>query len=387
LVFNAVLIGFEVPTGALADRIGRRITMMLGSLAMASAFLAYYAGASFGAFVGAEALFALGMTLVSGPDSAYLYDLLKEQGVHRRYGAYEGTASAWKHVGMTAAFAVGGFLGQRQAALPFGVAAALCACAALVAWQLREAPPATRLRARWGGYGNHIARALRSVLARPRLRSAIAYSALVFVLLRIGLWLYQPYLTDAGLDVAQTGLVFAGLYLLAALCSRGFDRIRARLPGGSIVWVLPAVLAVSYLVLGRFCALWGIALLATQKGVDGLYSPLTKEMLNREIEDSAERATVLSAESMVRRLLFSLFAPACGMLFDRFGRSAAYELCGVVGLLAVGHALWGRQRLVDAPRHAAEEGAASLRAAPAAAMPVQTVVPPEPSAPSFPRAP
>src|SRR2546427_4449304 len=55
-VFNAVLVAFEVPTGALADRIGRRFTMVLGSFAMAIAFLVYYVSSSFGFFVLAESI-------------------------------------------------------------------------------------------------------------------------------------------------------------------------------------------------------------------------------------------------------------------------------------------------------------------------------------------
>src|SRR5262249_7549327 len=61
-VFNAVLVLFEVPTGALADRMGRRFAMVLGSLSMSLAFLVYYFGTSFAWFVVAEGVFALGMT-------------------------------------------------------------------------------------------------------------------------------------------------------------------------------------------------------------------------------------------------------------------------------------------------------------------------------------
>jgi MFS family permease len=333
-VFNAILIAFEVPTGALADRIGRRHAMVVGAFAMALAFLLYALSSTFPAFVVAESVFALGMTLTSGPDSAYLYDLLRGAGQETRYTQYEGVASSFKHIGMTLAFAIGGFLGQARTSLPYYVAAGVCALGAVVASCLGEAKAVHAMREqRWGGYVPHIFRALRLSLGGGRLRYAILYSSLVFVLLRVSLWLYQPYLAGAGLDLRMTGLVFAALYLMAALCSRYIDPIRRRLPNGSIYWALPAVLGGSYLVLGRFVALWGIVFLFAQKAVDGLYSPLTKEMLNREIADSSQRATVLSVESMTRRLAFGLFAPACGLLFDHYGRAAPFYLCAAIGVL------------------------------------------------------
>ena len=61
-----------------------------------------------------------------------------------------------------------------------------------------------------------------------------------------------------------------------------------------LVWAMPLALAVSYGVLGRWFAVWGIALLAVQALVNGIYSPFSKELLNREIADSGQRATVLS---------------------------------------------------------------------------------------------
>jgi MFS family permease len=350
-VFNAVLVAFEVPTGALADRIGRRFAMVLGSLSMSVAFLVYYFGTSFAWFIVAESIFALGMTLTSGPDSAYLFDLLKGEGLQRRYSAHEGTASAFKHIGMTVAFAVGGFLGQRETSLPFIVAAGACVLAATAAFFLHEAKPAREMRTqRWGGYVPHMSRALSTALRGHRLRWAILYSALIFILLRVSLWLYQPYLSDAGLDLGDIGLVLAALYAVAAICSHNVQAIRARFRNGSIYWVLPAVLGASYLLLGRFAALWGIGLLVMQKAVDGLYSPLTKELLNREIADSSQRATVLSVESMVRRICFGVFAPIVGLLYDHYGRGGAFYFCALVGGLgALALALRGRAARLEEP--------------------------------------
>jgi MFS family permease len=350
-VFNAVLVLFEVPTGALADRVGRRHAMMLGSLSMSAAFMVYYFGTSFAWFVVAESIFALGMTLTSGPDSAYLFDLLKGENLQRRYSQHEGTASSFKHIGMTLAFAVGGFLGQKETSLPFVVAAGACLLAACTAAFLREAAPAKAFKVqKWGGYVPHMSRALSTALRHERLRWAILYSSLIFILLRVSLWLYQPYLADAGLNLGSTGLVFAGLYAVAAICSHNVQAIRARFKNGSIYWVLPAVMGASYLLLGRFAALWGIGLLVAQKAVDGVYSPLTKEMLNNEIGDSSQRATVLSVESMVRRICFGVFAPAVGILYDHFGRGGAFYLCALVGVLgALALALRGRAARFEQP--------------------------------------
>src|SRR5688572_11745078 len=148
-VFSAVVIVVEIPTGAFADRIGRRTSMMLGALMMAGSCLIAYQAHSFGEFMISEMLAAVSMSLCSGADSAYLFDLLAENGVAHEYGRRESTASAWHMGGSAAAYAGGGFLAEIDLALPYLVTAAVALCAFATALALgddrsRLAAPASR---------------------------------------------------------------------------------------------------------------------------------------------------------------------------------------------------------------------------------------------------
>jgi len=96
------------------------------------------------------------------------------------------------------------------------------------------------------------------------------------------------------------------------------------------VVALPIVLALSNATLGSWVASWGVGMLLLQNVVNGIYSPFSKELLNREILDSSQRATVLSVESMVRRLAFGLFAPLCGVLIDSRGQHAGFYACAAL---------------------------------------------------------
>ena len=78
-IYCAVVIAVEVPTGVLADRLGRRRAMATGALAMVAACLVAASAHSFVTFAIAETLAAVSMALCSGADSAYLYDLLASE--------------------------------------------------------------------------------------------------------------------------------------------------------------------------------------------------------------------------------------------------------------------------------------------------------------------
>ena len=65
-----------------------------------------------------------------------------------------------------------------------------------------------------------------------------------------------------------------------------------------------------------------------QAVANGIYSPLTKPLLNAEIADSSRRAAVLSVESMARRAAMGMFSPLVGL----YGETDVMLLCGAVGL-------------------------------------------------------
>jgi predicted MFS family arabinose efflux permease len=329
-VYALTAIIFEVPTGALADRFGRCRAMMLGSLLMAIGCVVDYNGRDFWTFALGEGLLALGMTLTSGADSAYLYDLLLSYGREHEYRRHEGSATAAKLLGAAAALVAGGFVGRHAPAATYATTACVCAGAALVAMMMRE-PPIQRDDD--SDFLHGMAHAARAVVTRPPLFFAVGLSVLLFTLLRMGLYLYPPYLAGAGLDTAWIGAVLALLYVVGAVGAQRIEWVRRTLGETGLVWAMPLALALSYVVLGRWVAVWGIALLAVQSLVNGIYSPFSKELLNREIADSGQRATVLSVESMARRLAFGAFAPIAGVLIDSHGLHTAFYLCAGAGFV------------------------------------------------------
>ncbi|WP_428264241.1 MFS transporter [Haliangium sp.] len=331
-LYSVVVILVEIPTGALADRIGRRQSMMVGALAMVASCLVAYNAHGLAAFALAEILAAMSMALCSGADSAYLYDLLKRHQRGDEYPRREGAASAWHLAGSGLAFAAGGALGSIDLALPYLVTAGVSALAFVIALFMssdRPAPGHTQsAAAELGSYIRHMHGSLRDVITSRRLTWIIGYAAVVFVLLRSTVVLYQPYLDSRGFSTTEIGLVYAGSAFVAAFAARRFSTIcRWASEDGLAYWLLGA-LSASFLLLNHFHGAWApLSMLLVQAVANGLYSPLAKTMLNRNIVDSSRRATILSVESIARRAAMGVFWPIAGVV----GSSAAMYLCGGIG--------------------------------------------------------
>jgi len=352
-VYCAVVILVEIPTGVFADRIGRRRSMMAGAAAMVVSCLVAYRAHSLWGFACSEALAATSMSLCSGADSAYLFDLLLSHGRIDEYGRRESVASAMHLGGSALACGFGGLLCERDLGWPYLVTAAVSFAALIAAWLMRDdrparAPRRTPWRTVARDWHAHMGDAVRMVVRSRRLAWLIGYSAVVFVLLRATVYLYQPYLKAQGFSTAETGLCYGAIYLFAAFVAMRTPILRRGFSDESLLWFLLATLAASFVLLEQVRGPWVLVLLAVQAFANGLYSPLVKPLLNREITQSRLRATVLSVESIVRRTAMGVFSPLAGLT----GEKSAMYACGaigIVGLLVLAAASWVRPGWRGAP--------------------------------------
>jgi MFS family permease len=335
-LYSAVVIVVEVPTGVFADRLGRRRSMMLGAAMMVVSCLVAVSARGVARFAIAEILGAVSMALCSGADSAYLFDFLLAHDRVHEYGRRESVASAWHLLGSALAFAGGGLLAEVDLALPYLATAGVSAVAVVVAALLRDdrpgltpagaRPPARLVLRSWT---HQVGGALAEVGRNRRLAWMVGYSAVVFVLLRATVYVYQPYLGARGLGPSEIGLLFAGAYVVASLVAFRTHALRRRVGDDALLWLLLGGLAASFVGLsGAASGPWMLALILVQAVANGLYSPLTKPLLNREIHDSSQRAALLSVESMARRAAMTVFSPLVGVC----GQGNVMLLCGLCGL-------------------------------------------------------
>lgn len=336
-LFSLVVLLVDIPTGALADRLGRKFSLQLGALTMAvSSLFAYFFSHDLPTFMVSETLAALALSLCSGADSAYLFDLLCSQGAAHEYGQRESIASAWQQAGNAIAYAAGGVLAYYQSlALPYLVTAAVALAAFAVASMLHENRPMTpsmRIQvmpaAAVRGWARLMRRALSELVHNSRLAWLIAYSAVIYTLLRASQYLYQPYLKSRGFNYAHIGLIHAGIYLAAALFAHQAYRLRRWFGEEPLLWGLLGGLAVSFIAMVPVHGPVILVLLGIYAAANGLCAPLVKPLLNREISDSSRRATILSVENIARRGLTGLFIPISGLSSE----SIALYLAGALGL-------------------------------------------------------
>jgi MFS family permease len=293
------VMAIDVPFGVVADRVGRRLTLVLGALAYSASCALYAFGRGFAAYAVAELCAACGTAFQSGADSAFLYDSLAADGRAHEFARARGALESAGLAAAALALPLSGLLvtsgGDPTATYPVTGLISLAGVGAALA--LREPPVRSprRLRA-------HVADTVRDVTRTPGIAATLAFGSLVFLGLRAANALvWNPVLEAAGLPLRSFGALTAVVGLLAAFCAWRAHAWRERLGELPLVLACAGSVGAMYLLLPFTHGAVAATLLTTHGFSLGVTPVILVELLNRRIASSERRATLLSFESLVQR--------------------------------------------------------------------------------------
>jgi MFS family permease len=98
----------EVPTGYVADRIGRRTSLLVGALTHVVCVLVFGLLDSFWPILGIYTVWGIGRTFRSGSESAWLYDTLADQMAEEQFATVKGRGTSVSLVVAGASALLGG---------------------------------------------------------------------------------------------------------------------------------------------------------------------------------------------------------------------------------------------------------------------------------------
>ena len=329
-VYSIAIVILEIPSGYLADVIGRKKTLIIGAVFGTLGFTTYSLSFGFTGFLIAEIILGIGQSCVSGADSAMLYDSLLEKGEEKKYTRFEGRITSLGNVAEAVAGILGGLLAGITLRVPY-IAQAFVAFVALPA-ALTLTEPARMVPLIGVGFMD-IVRISRFALFGDRvLRRNILYSAVTGTATLTMAWFAQPFFEFSGIGIAWFGILWTTLNLTVAITSYTAHRLEENLGQGPSVLMIALLLPAGYLALSRFHSPVGLIVLYLFYLVRGYATPVLKDYINR-VTASHIRATVLSVRNFIIRLLFALVGPLLGWIKDLYSLPRALLLAGMAFLV------------------------------------------------------
>lgn len=312
----------EVPTGAVADRFGRKTSMLIGTTLYTFSIACIAFVESFPLILLAYIGWGIALTLTSGADEALLYESLKADG---RTDAYTGIFARVETIQITArAFGslAGGLLAGIMLSLPFAMSALLGVLSFFVILSMRE--PAPTEGEKRAPYKTIMHDSMQLIRNRPVVRWALFYLAVVPLAPFIIFFVYiQPYALDTGLQVASLGFLVAAVNIVSVLGALLAPTLTRRFGEIPVLLVIPMVLLMGLVAL-TFTVSWhGLVLIGGLIFVMAIIRPVVMTIIQREVSDSV-RATIVSLGSLVFTLLLAIVSPIYGWIADTYGTNAVF---------------------------------------------------------------
>lgn len=333
-IFATVVVLLEAPSGYLADKMGRRGVLLIGSVAHGAGYLFLVFADGFWPLVVFEVILGVAMSMMSGADLALLYDT--ERAINK---AEEEHSHSIAHLASTKAYAngAGALLGGGMALWSFDaivmVQAAVSWVCLVLAILLAEPPieqtenPVTTLD--FKALYKHLIKGdkvLRQVFIAIPLYNLSTFQVA---------WLVQPYWQEQGLTMFMFGVLWFAQSMTVGIASQCGHMIEKR-KGAVFALLLIGILP----ILGHFGMAWfdgwyGIGICFILFFCRGLYQVVLVNALNKRVPGQV-RATVNSLTSLTFRFGFIFSGPVVGYVAETQGLGTALNMLGLASIAMFG---------------------------------------------------
>ncbi len=326
-IYSISIVALEIPSGYFADALGRKNTIVAGAILGFSGFLIYSFSFGFIGFVFAEIILGFGQSMISGADSAILYDSLIDHKKESDYLKHEGRMTSAGNFAEAIAGILGGLLAGLSLRYPYYFQTAVAFIGVPAALTLIE--PAIS-KAKLGLGWKDITDVVKySLIKNHRLRWNIFYSSIVGASTLTMAWFVQPWLIRANLPTGMFGITWTVLNLSVGISAFYAYKLELKLGRITTTAVFTLILALGFIASGWITSFWGLLFIFMFNLARGVATPILKDNINR-ITPSNMRATILSVRNFIIRILFAVLAPFYGWAIDALSLSSALTIAGLV---------------------------------------------------------
>lgn len=326
LLESVLLVGiflFEIPTGVLGDRIGRKWSLVAGAALGLTAWIPWFLADGFWLFAVSFFISGIGISFQSGSDQALIFDDLKsrgkEEGMQRLIGRYYGGMT----LGTALAALIGGFLASSQNLQAFYmlyILNVIMQSAGFLLLLTVKEPPKTHT----GEQVEHkpessmmiFRKGLKRLLTHSQLRRIFLLSLFTTPFSFVLLYIFQPYFIASDVPATWFGIaVFLSsmLSFSAKIFAHRIEKIFGVERGTLLVTLLPGFCWM--IMIFVFNPVFSVLLYLLTDASSNIRDPIFSDYLNRHIPSSV-RATVLSSISMAGSLYALVARPVIGALAD-----------------------------------------------------------------------
>ncbi|MEZ6255726.1 MAG: MFS transporter [Patescibacteria group bacterium] len=330
----AVQMILELPSGALADMIGRKSTAILAFVIGAVGFLAFPWAVNLLHFSLIIILVGASDAFRSGSEEALLYDSFKQANNETGYSKTYNDGNLIYQVGLITGTALGGYLYSYNNVIPFVAYGIMLLFASILSLFYIE-PKLDTEKFSLSGYKRQITEGVKEAFkSRYTTYLSLYYIAVGGIAWASTVYFNDYMLIELGFADSTRGVITAALRLINALVVAKVLTNTKLFNSTRTILFFPIIMLFAYLPALTLQGYWGLpfvqaAMIATTARW-GILSPLTNEMFS-----SKYRATAISLLSLLIGFVFIGLTAISGLVITLYGIRVMYMTLGIVSAITI----------------------------------------------------
>ena len=321
----AIIVILEIPSGALADKIGRKKTILLGStICFLDLIIFSVANSPLMAWIG-DVVFAIGYSFISGADESFLYETiledkkwnaLPESALKNYYTKIDGQAVAWRFLLTALASLPVGYLAKINLRIPLAISL-IGVAINLFCVVIRMQEPQHFKKYNIKEHLTTMRNGIVFTFSHAKILWLIIFIALLTGVSKVWFFTYNPYFALVNIDKEYYGYIFSILNLVAFIFSRYAYLFEKHMNEYIGAIILTLCVGLPMFLMGNFIMPAMVWLVLCQNIFRGISRPYFGILFNRLVKDNNIRSTVLSVRYTFHGIAELLFLPLFGILFEK----------------------------------------------------------------------
>jgi len=333
-IMEAVVVGglilLEVPTGSLADLIGRKKTILLGCILMTiHEIILVMSNSPIDIWI-ANIVWMISLSLRSGATEAFLYDTLKEVGKEQEYEKIQGKSFGYLLLAMAFCSLFAGYLSEINPRLPFilSLPGMITACFAVALFK----EPIKTQKYSFKKQKELMKISVLFVKNHLKVKWIIAFAVLISTSTKIWFFTYNPYFELVDFDLKYYGIVFFFFNIISWYFSTNAHILKDKLKEKTSIIAMISLIGFPIFLMGLFASKIMISMAFLQYPVRGFIKPFLGGFLNRHLS-TENRATVISIQSAAAGLACFIGLSAFGLILEVWTLPFCLQILGFSVLL------------------------------------------------------
>jgi len=324
----------EIPTGAVADLMGKKKTLILAFFLETVGALMMATAPNFQILVLSVFVMCVGGAFYSGTIDALVFDSLKEEGKEDSYDKKISNINTISLIAPAICGIIGGFMYKVSPSLPFYANAAGYFMGLIASFFLIE-PHIDTEKFSFTNFLKQSGQGLRELFKNSDIKKQTKLLLSIGFFVVISSEMIDSFLGfEFGFNEVQLGILWSGIFVVSALASQLTPSVKKTLKGNQPIIAVGIFMAITFAVSPVAGLIIGGMSLALRSSLQAIFGNLASITINNNTE-SKFRATTLSTFNMIKNVPYVLTAYFIGSLSDKLSAKTISLYLGVISIVFI----------------------------------------------------